>query len=164
MGNYLKMADQQRIRALLDLGWTYRCIECETGVRRETIARYDPRRAPRAANLTAGATSQPADPTASAGAEAANPFAGRGGHGPPPLAAPYRAFVEDGLRRGLTAQRIRQDLCAERGYPGSCESVKRFARAFKRRHPRLVDVLQHPPGAEAQVDFFQGPPTFGSSR
>ena len=41
MGNYLKMIDVQRIKALLDLGWSYRRIQRETGVRRETIARYD---------------------------------------------------------------------------------------------------------------------------
>lgn len=153
MGNYLKMADKQRILALLDLGWPYRRIERETGIRRETIARYDLKRAAMAANLTAGAT-----------ANAANPFAGTGGHGPPSLAARYRAFIEDGLRRGLTAQRIWQDLGEQQGYAGSYESVKRFVRTLKRAHPKLVDVLEHPPGAEAQVDFFQGPPTFDAAR
>ena len=49
MGNYLKMIDVQRIKALLDLGWSYRRIQRETGVRRETIARYDSRRDPNAA-------------------------------------------------------------------------------------------------------------------
>jgi uncharacterized protein YerC len=43
MGNYLKMVDKRRILALLELGWPYRLIERETGVRRETIARYDPK-------------------------------------------------------------------------------------------------------------------------
>jgi hypothetical protein len=38
MGNYLKMSDKNRVLALLELGWTYRRIERETGVRRETIA------------------------------------------------------------------------------------------------------------------------------
>jgi uncharacterized protein YerC len=41
MGNYLKMTDKRRILALLELGWPYRRIERETGVRRETIGRYD---------------------------------------------------------------------------------------------------------------------------
>ena len=44
MGNYLKMPDKRRVLALLELGWSYRRIERETGVRRETVARYDPRR------------------------------------------------------------------------------------------------------------------------
>lgn len=54
MGNYLKMADKQRIQALLELGWSYRRIERETGVRRETVARYDPRRDSKAAKVPAG--------------------------------------------------------------------------------------------------------------
>jgi uncharacterized protein YerC len=51
MGNYLKMIDIQRIQALLELGWSYRRIERETGVRRETIARYDPRHISNAAKV-----------------------------------------------------------------------------------------------------------------
>ena len=59
MGNYLKLTDKRRILALLDLGWPYRRIERETGVRRETIARYDPRRLPKqpnAARVSAGSS------------------------------------------------------------------------------------------------------------
>jgi len=37
--NYLKKAQQQQVIALLELGWTYRRIEAETGVRRETVSR-----------------------------------------------------------------------------------------------------------------------------
>src|SRR2546428_13355548 len=54
MGNYLKMPDKRRVLALLELGWSYRRIERETGVRRETVARYDPRRQSKAANLSTG--------------------------------------------------------------------------------------------------------------
>jgi Toprim domain len=58
MGNYLKMVDKQRILALLSLGWSYRRVERATGVRRETVARYDPRRGPgpaaNPANLSTG--------------------------------------------------------------------------------------------------------------
>ena len=60
MGNYLEMADRQRILALLELGWSYRRIERETGVRRETVARHDPRRASKAAKVTADPSSKPA--------------------------------------------------------------------------------------------------------
>jgi uncharacterized protein YerC len=45
------MIDIQRIQALLELGWSYRRIERETGVRRETIARYDPRHISNAAKV-----------------------------------------------------------------------------------------------------------------
>jgi len=58
MGNYLKMTDKRRVLALLELGWSYRRIERETGVRRETVARYDPRRQSKAANLSTGSESR----------------------------------------------------------------------------------------------------------
>jgi IS30 family transposase len=58
VGNYLKMPDRQRIRALLELGWSYRRIERETRLRRETIARYELRRSPNPANSTAGSGEQ----------------------------------------------------------------------------------------------------------
>jgi hypothetical protein len=85
MGNYLKMSDKRFVLALLELGWTYRRIERETGVRRETIARYDPRRESKAANLSAGA-----EVSADDGApKAANLSVGwKAAHGPPGLAAP----------------------------------------------------------------------------
>jgi len=54
MGNHLKMADKQRILALLELGWSCRRIERETGVCRETVARYDPWRGPKPARVPAG--------------------------------------------------------------------------------------------------------------
>jgi hypothetical protein len=36
----LKMSKKQQVLALLDLGWSYRRIESETGIRRETVSRY----------------------------------------------------------------------------------------------------------------------------
>ena len=44
MSNYLDVKNLQHVFAILELGWTYRRIERETGVRRETISRYDHRR------------------------------------------------------------------------------------------------------------------------
>jgi hypothetical protein len=41
MVNCLKMKTRQQVLTLLELGWTYRWIQAETGVRRETVARYD---------------------------------------------------------------------------------------------------------------------------
>src|SRR5919199_6266995 len=125
MGNYLKMTDKRRVLALLELGWTYRRIERETSVRRETIARYDPRRQPKAANLSTG------DDVANA----ANVSAGSAPpHGPPSVAEAYRAQIEAGVQQGLTAQRIWQDLVEQVAYPYSYASVRRL----KRQHPKLV--------------------------
>ena len=71
----------------------------------------------------------------------------------------YRDIIEAAVAQGLSAQRIWQDLqenyCFSHGY---C-SVKRFVRTVKRRRPEVADVMEHPPGEEAQVDFSQGPLT-----
>src|SRR4030042_787863 len=143
MGNYLEMADKQRVLALLELGWSYRRIQRETGVDRETVARYDPQRKPKSAKVPTGSKAKPAGgPTGSTSA-----------------CETYRSIIETAVGKGLSAQRIWQDLqedyCFRHGY----DSVKRFVRRVKRRRPEVADVMEHPPGAEAQVDFFQGPPT-----
>lgn len=44
MANYLKMPKKQQVLALLALGWSYRRIQGETGVRRETVSEYDKQR------------------------------------------------------------------------------------------------------------------------
>lgn len=94
MGNYLKMADKQRIQALLELGWSYRRIQRETGVHRETVARYDPNREPKTSNPSTGSESKPANVST----------------GPKGVAEPYREVIEAAVAKGLTAQRIWQDL------------------------------------------------------
>jgi len=58
VGNYLKVEKRQQVIALLALGWSYRRIERETGVRRETVAGYDLRRHPKPAKVFPG--SEPA--------------------------------------------------------------------------------------------------------
>jgi len=40
LANYLKMLKRQEVLALLALKWSFRRIERETGVRRETISAY----------------------------------------------------------------------------------------------------------------------------
>ena len=54
LANYLKMLKRQQVLALLGLGWTYRRIEAETGVRRETVSRYARRLAANAAKVFPG--------------------------------------------------------------------------------------------------------------
>jgi len=143
MGKYLKMADRQRILALLELGWSYRRIQRETGVRRETVARYDPGRVSKPAKVPTGHMPKPARvPTGSSSA-----------------CAPYRLIIKEAAARGLSAQRIWQDLQEEYCFPYGYCSVKRFVRQIKGAHPEVAAVLAHPPGEEAQVDFFQGAPT-----
>ena len=62
MSNYLKMPKKAQVLALLELGWSYRRIEAETGVRRETVSGYDEARQANAAKTFPGSDpSPPAD-------------------------------------------------------------------------------------------------------
>ena len=141
MGNYLEMADIRHILALLELGWSQRRIARETGVNRETVARYDPRHKSKPATVPTGSTgTKPARvPTGSTS-----------------VCEPYRSLIEASLRRGLSAQRIWQDLREEYNFNAGYCAVKRFVHKLKRGHREVVAVLEHLPGAEAQIDFFQG--------
>lgn len=147
MGNYLKMADERKIQALIELGWSYRRIQRETGVDRETVARYDPRREPKSAKVPTGPVANAARvPTGSQSA-----------------CEPYRQIIEAAVARGLSAQRIWQDLKDDHYFSRGYDSVKRFIRKIKRRRLEVAAVMEHPPGEEAQVDFFQGPPTLDTA-
>jgi transposase len=171
MPNYLTMPKQQQILALLALGWSYRRIEAETGVRRETISRYDQRRA-NAAKTFPGSDRPPPGDAHEFGApddsKAAKTFAGSASNAAKPFlgsvtrprfsATVYREAITEKLDAGLTVQRIWQDLVEEYGYGASYESVKRFVRTIAPTR-RAVGVFHCAPGAEAQVDFFRGAPT-----
>ena len=134
MANYLKMKQRQQVIALLDLGWTYRRIEAETGVRRETVSRYDRLRQSNAAKVFPGSVPRPsaAEPPqapdlATTVANPAKVFPGSpsnaakvfpGSRVPPrSTAAPYRDAILEKLDLGLSLQRIWQDLVEEYGFP-----------------------------------------------
>jgi transposase len=161
MPNYLKMPKQAQLLALLELGWSYRRIEAETGVRRETVSRYDRRRRADAAKTFPGSDAAPPaeSPDLQPGAA---PNAAKAFPGSPSrrrfAAAVYRTTIAEKLDAGLSLQRIWQDLVEEYGYGASYESVKRFVRTLTSRR-RAVGVFHCAPGAEAQVDFFRGAPT-----
>jgi transposase len=173
MPNYLKMPKQQHVIALLELGWSYRRIQAETGVRRETVGRYDRVRQAKAATVFPGSP-PPEPPLAEASLAGDDPNAAKAfpGSAPNPAnvfpgspakrsrseAAAYRTAITEKLDAGLSLQRIWQDLVDEFGYAASYESVKRFVRTLAVPR-RAVGVFHCAPGAEAQVDFFRGAPT-----
>jgi transposase len=176
MPNYLKMPKKAQVLALLELGWSYRRIQAETGVRRETVSGYDEARQANAAKTFPG--SDPSPPPDSlevpldAGPNAAKTFAGSVSKpaktfpGSRPrrrfAAALYRTAITEKLDAGLSLQRIWQDLVEEYGYGASYESVKRFVRTITPTR-RAVGVFHCAPGAEAQVDFFGGAPTLDAA-
>jgi transposase len=135
MSNYLKMPKKSQVLALLELEWSYRRIEGETGVRRETVSRYDQMRRANAAKTFPGSAPRPR-------------FS----------AAVYRTAIAEKLDAGLSLQRIWQDLVEEYGYGANYESVKRYVRTLAPTR-RAVGVFHCAPGAEGQVDFFRGAPT-----
>jgi transposase len=75
----------------------------------------------------------------------------------------YHSYIEKALAKGLTAQRIWQDLREEFGFGHGYGCIKRYVRRLKKTHPEVSDVMEHPPGKEAQVDFFKGLPTLDPS-
>jgi len=118
MANYLKMPKKSLVLALLELGWSYRRIEAETGVRRETVSRYDRMRRANAAKTFPGSgASPPTDSADSAGVDDPNAAKTFPGSEPPVrfAAAAYHDTILEKRALGLTAQRIWQDLTEEFG-------------------------------------------------
>lgn len=141
MANVLKMEKKQTVLALLKVGWSYRRIERETGVRRETIARHDPGRDSKPAKVAPGSAEQkrPKRPP-----------------GLRSLCEPYREEIEKKLGQGLEAKRIWQDLVFEKSFAGAYNSVKRFCRKLKAESPRVYARVETPPGQDMQIDFGKG--------
>jgi len=150
VGNVLKMEKQHQIKTLLDMGWSYRAIEKAIGVRRETISKYDHRKSPdsKAAKVPTEKISNPANC-------------------PPVTRSSARFFdkeIRAGLKQGLTARRIYQDLIIDHQAEISYDAVKRYARKLKKKHPEVFARLHSPPGYEGQVDFGQGAPTLKNGK
>ena len=161
MPNYLKMPKKSQVLALLELGWSYRRIQRETGVRRETVSGYDQSRRANPAKAFPGSDASPPghspDQVDAADSNAAKTFAGSEanpaktfpGSGPPArfAAAAYQDAILGKRAQGLTAQRIWQDLTEEFGYGHSYESVKRYLRTIAPRD-RAVGVFESDPGQD----------------
>ena len=169
MTNYLKMPKKQQVLALLALGWSYRRIEAETGVRRETVSGYDRQRRANPATTFTGSDmvsvvetpdlliddgSNPARTFLGSPPNPAKTFAGSRRF----TARAYATLIAEKIDAGLTMQRVWQDLVEEVGYGASYQSVKRFVHSLGRR-ARPVGVFLSGPGDEGQIDFFRGAPT-----
>ena len=169
--NRLKMDIQITINTLSRSGWSQRRIARELGIDRETVARYRKlarqAEAPKPAIPPAGSESvQEANPAISpTGSEAAISPAGDSKPAISPTGSkpgrvshcePFTAVIQGGLDRGLSAQRIYQDLVAEQQFGGSYDSVKRFVRQLEQARPLPFRRIETEPGREAQVDFGQG--------
>ena len=160
MANQLKMAQVESIQTLRARGWSQRRIARELGIHRETVQRYvrlaeafgESVEAP----IDPGSQNQPNPPTGSSDQNRPNPPAGCSG--PASRCEAFRAVILEGLERGLSGQRLWQDLCGEHGFEGGYDSVKRYVRRLGAATPLPFRRMECEPGAEAQVDFGTGAP------
>ena len=139
MANRLKMAKVSGILLLRERGWSFRRIARELGVHRDTVSRVVR--------------------AAAAGAKPAK--VPHGIPGSRSQCEPFRADIVAKLERGLSAQRIWQDLRDEEVFPGSYSCVKRFVRRLGSGRPVPFRRMECAPGEEGQVDFGTGAPVVG---
>ena len=142
--NVLKAHLRITIATLLANGATQREIERRTGVDRKTIRRHAAN-SPGVATGSEGSVGQIPPPRPPAPVSQT-----------PSACEPHRAFIEEQVQLGRNAQSIYQDLVERYGFVHRYNSVKRFVRTLKARDPERFDVLEFPPGEEAQVDYGQG--------
>ena len=65
----------------------------------------------------------------------------------------FREVIEQQVGLGLTAVQIYQDLCADKEFDASYETVKREVRRHRRTEPEAYCRMKYRPGEEAQIDF-----------
>jgi transposase len=147
MANTLGVTRRTAILTLFAQGWRKLRIARELGVDVKTVRRH-----------LRPAKSLVVPPGSGGSGEAKSlvvpPGIGLGG--PPSQCEPYREFIVAELDKGLSAQRIYQDLVTDQGYAGGYCAVKRYVRRLRVRDPQRFQPQERLPGEEAQVDFGRG--------
>jgi len=80
------------------------------------------------------------------------------GSGPASKCEPFRDQIIQALDKGLSKQRIWQDLRDDHDFDGGYDSVKRFVRRLAVNTDLPFRRMECEPGAEAQIDFGTGAP------
>lgn len=155
MGNVLKMDKVHLIQGFLRLNLSDRAIKRQTGIHRDTISKYRKQfqNGPQVpADLDSGSSTGiqngPKVPTDFLPVIPSTHSA---------AIQPHAAGIREKVLRGLTAQRIYQDLVEDLSFSGSYDSVKRYVRKLRKRHPQYFERLPTYPGREVQVDFTKSP-------
>jgi len=172
--NQLKVYQTEQIIALKAQGWSARRIARELNVSRESVAKYLLIGPAKPATPTLGSAmenepgagvgppgdeAKPATLTLGSEASAAELEVDRAlaaARANVSLCEPWREQIEAGLKQRLSAKRIHQDLVADYGFPGSYQSVKRFARRIEAKTEIPFRRMESAPADELQVDFGQG--------
>ncbi len=170
MSNVLSEEQKQQIIALGRLGWSMRRIERESGIHRDTAARYlreagialkkpgRPGKETAKPAISAAEVTLDSAPAGSKPAITVTPDSGVAKPSSPSTCEPFREIIEEAISRGRNAKGIWQDLVDDHGFTGSYQSVKRFVR--RQAGPLTPDaraIIITPPGEEAQVDYGTGP-------
>ncbi len=154
MANQVSVTKTNSIKQLHDQGLSQRQIAEAISVDRKTVRRHL-----QPDNVQEPPAAEPKGTTAPIGSEAPNdvtPNAKSNSH-----CEPLRHIIQDLLSRGLSAQRIFQDLQTEHSFAGSYWSVRRFAKKLCTEAPQAFRRIEVQPGWEAQVDFGTGAPIIG---
>jgi len=162
MANTLKMGQKEAIKQLSKHGWSNREIGRRLGIHRETVGKYvkeDGLANSKPAISTAGSELKPAISTTGSdhekGSKPAKVSTGNSS-GRQSKCKPYHDIVEAKLEKGLSAQRIHQDLQIEQGFTGAYECVKRYVKKIEQSVALPFRRMECLPGEEAQIDFGQG--------
>jgi transposase len=153
--NVLKSHLRITVETLLERGVTQHEIARRTGVDRKTIRKYERAlsNSPKVATgstVTADQLPPPRPPALQSG------DADSGAATSVSACEAHRAWIEAQVALGRNAVSIYQDLVERHGFRHAYNSVKRFVAGLKRRAPERFDVLEFPPGEEAQVDYGLG--------
>lgn len=142
MANQLTMADIQKIQALSKAGWSARRIARELGCNRGTASKYIAQLRAQETNnaLAENDHSKPAKVIAGKPASRS-------------CCEPYQGTIESLLEKGLSAERVYQELVADHQFEHSYPSVSRFVRKLKTSEPKRIWRMECEPGEEAQIDF-----------
>jgi transposase len=149
--NQLKVSEQQNLLSLHERGWSKRRIARELGLDRATVRKY-------LAGISKSATPHTGSEGLVGPKPATDPHTGSGGiGGPASLCEPWRDEIGQAIKRGLSIQRIYQDLVTERQFAGSYYAVRRFVlRTLGPEEELPFRRMECGPGQELQVDFGQG--------
>src|SRR6266851_2154726 len=152
MANILQVNEREAILTLAAQGWAIRRIARELKIHRHTVQRY----------LEESKEASKCTTLSTAGSDPKCTLSTAGKTGRKSRCDSLAQVIEAKVERGLSAQRIYQDLKIEVLFSGSYESVKRFVRRLRKADPARVWCIEVGPGEEVQVDFGAGAPIHSS--
>jgi len=180
------MVQEELLTALFSQSWSIRKINTVTGIHRKTITRYYREWRSHGEGKCAGSGAPPPAEPVELKEHLPPQSVPPGQNKVPPdkvvhfevptvrsedktsasksRADEFSSIILKKLDAGQSAKSIFQDIVTECGYSGSYDSVKRYIKKLRNRHPKLYARIETPPGEEAQVDFGQGAPTLKNGR